>query len=96
MESCQLDDFTITPDKEGAREFSKVSYPIRYGHFSEIKTPDSILQFKGSHLSLSAQRHERYKRGKQERDFEKIQGGKSPQPSSYLYLPHPAAVASPP
>ena len=45
MESYQIDNFIITLDKEGSREFSKVSFPIRYGLFSEIKTPDFIFQF---------------------------------------------------
>ncbi len=45
MESYQFDDLIITPDKEGSREFSKVSFPIRYGRFSEIKTPEYIFQF---------------------------------------------------
>jgi hypothetical protein len=45
MESYQLDHFIITPNQEGLREFSKVSFPIRYGRFSEIKAPDTIYQF---------------------------------------------------
>jgi hypothetical protein len=45
MESFQFDNLSIILDKEGSREFSKVSYPIRYGRFAEIKTPDYILQF---------------------------------------------------
>jgi hypothetical protein len=45
MESYQFDDLIITPNTEGSREFSKVSFPIRYGRFSEIKTPDYIFQF---------------------------------------------------
>ena len=45
MESFQFNDLSITLDKEGAREFSKVSYPIRYGRFGEIKTPHHLFQF---------------------------------------------------
>jgi hypothetical protein len=45
MESFQFNDLSITLDKEGAREFSKVSYPIRYGCFGEIKTPHHLFQF---------------------------------------------------
>ncbi|OGP91615.1 MAG: hypothetical protein A2156_15175 [Deltaproteobacteria bacterium RBG_16_48_10] len=45
MKSYQIDDLTITLNKEGAREFSKVSFPIRYGLFSEIRTPDYLFQF---------------------------------------------------
>jgi hypothetical protein len=45
MEPFQINDLSITLDKEGAREFSKVSYPIRYGRFAEIKTPHHLFQF---------------------------------------------------
>jgi hypothetical protein len=45
MESYQFHDLIITLDKEGSKEFSKVSFPVRYGHFSEIKTPEYIFQF---------------------------------------------------
>ncbi|MEJ2166618.1 MAG: radical SAM protein [Desulfobacterales bacterium] len=45
MEAFQLGDFEITVDKKGATRFSKVSYPIRYGRFSEIKTPEHIFEF---------------------------------------------------
>ncbi|MBW1851635.1 MAG: radical SAM protein [Deltaproteobacteria bacterium] len=45
MEVHQINNLIITLRKEGAREFSKVSYPRRYGLFSEIKTPDYIFQF---------------------------------------------------
>ena len=45
MESYHLSGLSITLDKEGSREFSKVSFPVRHGRFSEIKTPDTIFQF---------------------------------------------------
>jgi hypothetical protein len=45
MESYQFDNVTITLDKEGALSFSKVSYPIRYGRFAEIKTSDYTFQY---------------------------------------------------
>ena len=45
MESYHFDDLNIILDKEGSQEFFKASYPIRYGRFSEIKTPDHIFQF---------------------------------------------------
>lgn len=38
MKTFQFDGLDISPEKEGARFFSKVSYPIRYGRFSEIRT----------------------------------------------------------
>ncbi len=45
MESFQFDNLSIILNKQGSREFSKASYPIRYGRFAEIKTPDYIFQF---------------------------------------------------
>src|SRR5512139_1770104 len=44
MQVFQFDDLTITLDKEGSPEYQKVSYPIRYGRFGEILTPDYVLQ----------------------------------------------------
>ena len=44
-ESCQLDDLHITTNREGSREFAKVSYPVRYGRYSEIRTTDYLFQF---------------------------------------------------
>ena len=45
MEFYHFNDLHITVGKEGSREFSKVSFPVRYGRFSEIKTPDYTYQF---------------------------------------------------
>ena len=45
METYRFNNLIITRDREGSREFSKVSFPVRYGRFSEIKTPDYIFQF---------------------------------------------------
>ena len=45
MESYHLDDLNIILNKEGSKEFSKVSYPIRYGRFAEIITKDYVFQF---------------------------------------------------
>jgi len=45
MESYRLENIEVTPEKKGFREFAKVSYPIRYGRFSEIQTPDYTFQF---------------------------------------------------
>ncbi len=45
MESYQRDHLIITLNKEGSREFSKVSFPLRYGLFSEVKTPEYLFQF---------------------------------------------------
>ncbi len=40
-----IDDLTITLDKAGDREYAKVSYPIYYGLYDEIKTRDYIFRF---------------------------------------------------
>jgi len=45
MESYQIENIHVIPEKKGFQEFSKVSYPIRYGHFSEIQTTDYTFQF---------------------------------------------------
>lgn len=45
MESYQFDNLSIILNKKGSMEFSKVSYPIRYGYFSEIIIQDYIFQF---------------------------------------------------
>ena len=44
MKSFCIDDLHIILNKQGADEYSKVSYPSRYGIFSEIITPDFIFQ----------------------------------------------------
>ncbi len=41
----EISNLHITLDKEGARAYSKVSYPLRYGRFAEIKTPEHVFQF---------------------------------------------------
>jgi radical SAM superfamily enzyme YgiQ (UPF0313 family) len=44
MESYHYGNLAITCYKEGANHYSKVTYPIRYGRFCEIKTPEFIFQ----------------------------------------------------
>jgi len=39
------DDLSVFPDKTGATAYTKVSYPIRYGRYSEIRTPSHLFQF---------------------------------------------------
>lgn len=39
------DDLKITPLKNGADRYTKISYPLRYGKYSEIETKEFILQF---------------------------------------------------
>jgi hypothetical protein len=65
VETYKLNRLEITIDRHGAERFAKVSYPIRYGRWVEIRTPDYIFQFnlKGSawrqprRLSLLALKH---------------------------------------
>ena len=45
METYTIEDLTVTLEKEGADRYIKISYPIRYGVFSEIKTPNFTFQF---------------------------------------------------
>ncbi len=45
MESYRFSDLIITVGQEGSKEFSKVSFPVRYGRFAEIRTPGHIFQF---------------------------------------------------
>lgn len=45
MKTFKIDDLHITIHKQGATSYSKVSYPQRYGHFSEIRTPEHVFQF---------------------------------------------------
>ena len=45
METCKYGNFAITCYKDGASRYTKVTYPIRYGKFCEIKTPEYIFQF---------------------------------------------------
>jgi hypothetical protein len=45
MESYHLNGLEISIDKLGADRFVKESYPLRYGRFSEIRTPEYIFQF---------------------------------------------------
>ena len=44
METYQIGDLSITLNKQGSDRYTKASYPIRYGRFSEIKTPDHTFQ----------------------------------------------------
>jgi hypothetical protein len=44
MESHRLNDLEITIEKAGAAHYTKASYPVRYGKFCEIDTPDYVFQ----------------------------------------------------
>ena len=45
MPTHRLHNLEITLNRRGAARFAKVSYPIRYGRYNEIKTPDYVFQF---------------------------------------------------
>jgi len=45
MESYPVGPLQITLNKEGAREYIKVGFPLRYGLFSEIETSEYLFQF---------------------------------------------------
>ena len=45
MKTYPIDGLTITPEKTGADKYIKISYPFRYGKFSEIKSDDYTFQF---------------------------------------------------
>ncbi len=45
MVSYRLNNLAITIEKEGAGRFTKASYPIRFGKYSEIRTSDFEFQF---------------------------------------------------
>lgn len=45
MQSYRVGDLEITLDKWGLREYTKVSYPVRYGCFSEFCSPKWACQF---------------------------------------------------
>ena len=45
MDSYRLNDLKITIDKLGANRYTKASYPVRYGRFCEIKTPQYLFQY---------------------------------------------------
>ncbi len=40
-----IDDLTLIPEKTGADKYIKISYPFRYGKFSEIKSGNYTFQF---------------------------------------------------
>ena len=45
MEQHRLGNLDIVIEKWGSREYAKVSYPLRYGCFSEIVSPEITCQF---------------------------------------------------
>ncbi|MBF0411910.1 MAG: radical SAM protein [Desulfamplus sp.] len=49
----------ITLNKRGADEYTKISFPLKYGIFSEIETSDAILQFNLNHEIVRAKSKDR-------------------------------------
>ncbi len=45
MEAHSIDNLTITCEKQGADNYIKISYPFRYGKYSEIKLNNYTFQF---------------------------------------------------
>ena len=45
METYSIDGLTITPEKKGTDKYIKISYPFRFGRFSEIKSDNYTFQF---------------------------------------------------
>ncbi len=45
MEHYRLHDLNITLEREGAKRFTKASYPVRYGKYAEIETRKYNFQF---------------------------------------------------
>jgi radical SAM superfamily enzyme YgiQ (UPF0313 family) len=45
MNRFQIDDLKITIDKKGSPYYSKISYPLRFGKFTEIESKDYIFLF---------------------------------------------------
>jgi hypothetical protein len=45
MEHHRLNDLEINLEREGVKRFTKASYPIRYGRYSEIETQEYLFQF---------------------------------------------------
>ncbi|SPF39254.1 conserved hypothetical protein [Syntrophobacter sp. SbD1] len=43
--TIEIGNLHINIDKKGAHAYSKVSYPLRYGRFADIKTPEYVFQF---------------------------------------------------
>ncbi len=42
---CERNGIRVTVEKLGANQYTKISYPLHYGVFSEVETPEAILQF---------------------------------------------------
>ncbi len=45
MESYKSNELEITVGRQGADRFQKMSFPVRYGRYCEVKTPDYLFEF---------------------------------------------------
>ena len=45
MDTYRLNNIEITINKQGADRYTKASYPVRYGRFCEIKTPQYLFEY---------------------------------------------------
>jgi len=45
MKNYSIDGLTITTEKQGADKYIKISYPFRFGKYSEIKSDNYTFQF---------------------------------------------------
>ncbi len=52
--SLSTPDCRITLNKKGVNEYTKISFPLKYGIYSEIETKDAILQFNLNHEIIRA------------------------------------------
>ncbi len=43
--SCRLNNLAVTVEKEGGSHFTKASYPVRFGYYSEIRTSEYEFHF---------------------------------------------------
>ena len=58
-ETLTVDSVTLTLDKAGAGEYTKISYPLRAGVYSEIDLPDMTLHFNLNNEILRAKGKDR-------------------------------------
>ena len=45
MKTYKFKDLEINVDRQGADRFQKMSFPIRYGRYCDVKTPDYLFEF---------------------------------------------------
>ncbi|MDR3566850.1 MAG: radical SAM protein [Syntrophobacteraceae bacterium] len=45
METFEINGLQLTLQKQGETRYSKVSYPLRYGRYAELRTPAHLFQF---------------------------------------------------